>query len=291
MRVVVTGATGFVGRALVPALEKGRHVAIAPPRAAADLAEPAGFGPLLRGADALVHLAAYNPPRWQARFGDAKRFRALNVEATAVLGRMALEAGVRTFVFLSSARVYGIQNLPLYREDTTPNPNGAYGLSKWEAEKALAEIFSSAPDRLLVLRAPVIYGPGRGGVIGLVERFARAGLPFPDAFATPEKSVLYILNLVSAVRNALERKKPLSGVFNICDGAPVTLGELGATMAQQYGKQFRTVSLPGFVLRAIAVLPVIGPATVHLAAPCVLEGRLFAQAADWTPPFGTFDAI
>lgn len=292
MRIMVTGAAGFVGRALVPALARAGHTVVAPPRRDAYLGEPDSYRPFVEGADAVIHLAAYNPPRWQVRRGDRARFAALNVDATAALGRMALEAGVASFVFLSSARVYGIQDFPSYTEDTPPRPNDAYGASKWQAEQALDEIFAAAPQRLLVLRAPVIYGPGRGGVLRLVERFARSGIPFAEPFAAPEKSVLHAGNLASALRHALERTDPLSGTFNVCDGAPVTLSELGAILAaQRHGRRFRTAPLPRVVTRGLAALPVIGSATAHLVAPCILDGRRFAQATGWEAPVSTRDAV
>lgn len=291
MRIMVTGAAGFVGRALVPALARAGHAVVAPPRRQADLADPASYRPFFEGADTVIHLAAYNPPRWRWAPGDAARFAPLNVDATAALGRMALEAGVASFVFLGSARVYGIQDLPSYTEDTPPRPDDAYGASKWQAEQALGEIFAAAPQRLLVFRAPVIYGPGRGGVLGLVERFARSGIPFPEPFAASAKSVLYTGNLASALRHALEGTNPLSGTFNICDGAPVTLGGIGTILAARHGRRFRTVPLPRTIARSLVALPVIGLAAAHLAAPCVLDSGRFAQATGWTPPVSTRDVI
>ncbi|MBZ0165075.1 MAG: sugar nucleotide-binding protein [Notoacmeibacter sp.] len=290
MRIVVTGARGFVGQALVPALEAAGHAVVAPTRHEADLADPGGFRPLLDGADALVHLAGHNPPRWKSRLDDRQMFRALNVDATAALGRIALEAGVGIFVFLSSARVYGIQDLPVYGEDTPPRPADAYGASKWQAEQALTEIFAAAPQRLLVFRAPVIYRPGRGGVLGLVERFARSGLPFPEPFAIARKSVLYRGSLVSALCHALARDPPLQGLFNICDGEPVTLGELGAMFAAPHNRRFRTPPAPRFAVRALSALPVIGSAAAHLAAPCVLDCGRLTRELDWMP-VSTHDTI
>lgn len=291
MRILVTGASGFVGRVLAPALAAAGHAVVVPPRHEADLADPAGYRPFIEGADAVVHLAAYNPPRWRVRRGDRARFAALNVGATAALGRMALQAGVRSFVFLSSARVYGIQDMPFYREDIPPRPADPYGASKWQAEQGLHEIYAAASRQLLILRAPVIYGPGRGGVLGLVERFARYGLPFPAPYARVPKSVLHAGNLASALRTALERPVPLSDTFNICDGAPATLGDLGMAMAAHHGRRFHTVPLPRILAHYLAVLPVLGPAAAHLAAPCVLDCGRFAEATGWEAPVSTCDAV
>lgn len=208
MKILVTGASGFIGRALVPALSEAGHEVVAPSRktdaGAPALEEPVSYLPFMAGVDALIHLAAHNPPRWKGRTGNAKLFRTLNVEATAALGRMAADAGVRKFIFLSSARVYGTSSVQPCSEEMSPDPVDPYGASKAEAERLLGKIFAESHSDLAVLRAPVVYDRGRGGVLGLLARFVRHGLPFPGVFSSQPKSVLFRRNLVSALIRMLE---------------------------------------------------------------------------------------
>lgn len=289
-RVLVTGATGFVGRVLVPALRAAGHDVVAPGRDdGVDLLAAESYRPFLEGADAVVHLAAFNPPRLSRAARDRVTLSRINVEAARSLARLARSAGVSRFIQLSSARVYGLA------DDAAPLPETAplwaddpYGCSKIAAEAALADVFAEAPGTLLVLRAPVIYGPGRGGVFALVARFAQNGWPMPAGMFDQPKSVLHVETLADCIGRFIGRGGP-SGIFNIADRETVTLAGFARRIAGAAGRGDPLfLRFPASVLYR---LPTVGPAARHLARPLVLDVSALETTGQQIPARSTYEEL
>ncbi len=279
MRILVTGGSGFIGRMLVPALVVAGHQVYAPCRPdGVDLETPETYAPWLRACDVLIHLAAHNPSRLSTAALNRPRFTRINVEGTRAIARLARNAGITHFVFLSSVRVYGIStdDTPL-GENAALSANDAYGRSKIVAEAALAEAFADRPRSLTILRPPVVYGPGRAGVLDLVARFVRNGWPLPSGFLEARKSVLSVENLADAIRHILDTG--VAGIFNVADEGTITLGEFADILARSVGQRVCRVPMVAGLLEN---LPFIGPPARHLAAPLVLDtGAL--RSTGWVP--------
>lgn len=297
MKVVVTGAGGFVGRSLVPALREAGHDAIAVSRrpgtgsATAPLFSDNAWAPLMRGTDAIVHLAAHNPGRMVPWHSTEKPFTAVNADGTAWLARTARSQGVRHFVFMSSARVYGTPGTGAIRENEATRPEDAYARSKLLAEQALEDAWPGPQRQLTVFRAPLILGPGRhGGAIALAAAFAR-GWPVPASLLAAPKSVLGMANLVAALLAALTDPQAFCGTFNIADDGTTSLRQIANRFAARHGNRATGAELSLLGRMAKAMPGDLGEAFRHLSAPCVLDTSLLTLSAGWRPPHSLEDSI
>ncbi len=192
MRVLVTGANGFVGRTLCPALRDAGHEVIAAVRNADGLPEGCearlvdDIGPEtdwtegLQDIEAVVHLAARVHVMRESAADPLAAFRQVNTVGTLHLARAAAEAGVRRFVFLSSVKVLG-ESCPEgpFTDASPPNPQDPYAVSKWEGEKGLSELAREFGMEVVILRPPLVQGPGvRGNFLSLF-RLVHRGVPMP----------------------------------------------------------------------------------------------------------------
>ena len=169
MKVLVSGANGFVGRALCSHLDTHRHAVVPAVRRASGLAGEVvvgdidcttDWGATLAACDAVVHLAARVHVMDDPAHNPLALYRATNTEATLNLARQAARAGVKRFVFISSIKVNGEGRDAPYRETDVPAPDDAYAISKWEAEQGLQRIAADTGLEVVILRPPLVYGPG-----------------------------------------------------------------------------------------------------------------------------------
>ena len=252
MLVLVTGASGFVGRAVVPTLAThGMAVGAAArdpssvPRAPnvevvalPDLAGEIDWKPLLAGYDAVVHLAAIA----HAGPGIAEeRFDRINHRATALLARAAAQSGASRLVFVSSIRAQsGPASDGVLTEDAPAHPTDAYGRSKLAAERALRD----SGVAYTILRPVVMYGLGVKGNVASLARLAALPIPLPFGALTQARSLLAVENLASAIRFVLETPATQGETYIVADPQPVTLPDMISIMRQARGRSPNLVSLP-----------------------------------------------
>ncbi len=297
--VVVTGAGGFIGRQLVPALVDAGYRVRAVSRAASagrlqdrieQLPHPgtsrgADWKPILAGAQAVVHLAglAHMPVDDRA---TRRRLREVNVLATAELAAAAATAGVRDFVFMSSIKAVADRSAVPLAEDHRAAPEDCYGLAKRLAERRLWRLQPQVPGmRILVLRPPLVYGPGVGANFAALARLATAGLPLPLAAVRNRRSLVYVGNLVAAVLRCLNRSDVPSGTFHICDEAPVATPELVRAIAKAKGTRVHLFAVPPSLLHGAARLLGREAQAARLLGSLEVDGARFRAAFDWQPPF------
>jgi nucleoside-diphosphate-sugar epimerase len=215
MKVYVTGAGGFIGRHLVPALEHAGHE----------------VQPALAGADVVVHLAGI-----AHRKASAVELQEVNVRLPERLARQAPR-----FVFMSSVKVHGEQSSRPFTEAAPLDPRDAYAESKARAEDALRAI---AGLKLAVLRPPLVYGPRvKANFLSLMRAVAR-GWPLPLASIENRRSLIYVGNLVDAINRCLT----LEGTYLVSDGAPVSTPALCREIAEALGTRARLVPFPSALL-------------------------------------------
>ncbi|WP_374445317.1 NAD-dependent epimerase/dehydratase family protein [Stella sp.] len=264
MRVLVTGGSGFVGRAVIDRLRAGGHAVVAalrdpgsaPPgvavQAIGDLAGPIDWAPALAGCDGVVHLAArVHVMRERAADPDAA-FAAVNVDATRRLAEAALAAGARRFVFLSTVKVLGEASRPgrPFRDGDPEAPEDAYARSKQAAEAALAALPGLEP---VVLRPPLVYGPGVRANLRALARLARSGVPLPFGRLDNRRSLVGVTNLAGAAEVCLVRPEAAGRRLLVADWHPTT-AELAAALARAAGRRPRLLPVPRLLFRAAAAL-------------------------------------
>lgn len=300
--VVVTGASGFVGAALSPQLVRSgwqlRAALRRPPRAPEHLADfrvvggigpDTDWGPVLQGAAAVVHLAARVHVMADSGHDALAAYREVNTAATERLARAAAAAGVRRFVYVSSIKVNGESTSERpFTEVDIPAPADAYGISKWEAEQALSRVRRESGLEVVVLRPPLVYGPGvKANFLSLVEAVAR-GWPFPLAAVRNQRSLIYVGNLVSAIVRCLEHPAAAGRTYLVADGEPVSTVELIRAIACALRRPARLFPVPTGLLRLAGRLTGRGDAVERLLGSLAVDFSLIRRELAWTPPY-TFE--
>ena len=295
--IVVTGAAGFVGRALVDRLRAaGRAVRPVVREERGEVDGAIALGPLERasaealarvlgGASAVVHLAA-RAHVMDERGADAEAaYRSANVDATANLARAATAARVPRFVLASSVKVNGEATAPgrPFRPDDPPAPQDAYGRSKRDAEAALAEACRESSTAAIVLRLPLVVGPGaRGNVARLVDAIA-AGRTLPFGAIDNRRSVLGLANLCDAIVAALDAQPAPAGVHFVADAQPVSTPELVRAIAKALGRPVPLAFVPPALLRFAGRLAGKGAEIGRLTGSLEVDASSFAAATGWRP--------
>jgi len=272
MRVVVTGASGFVGQAVVPALRARGHEVLTPDRAViCDIAGFSGWPEYLAGIDAVVHLAALA----HARRVDEERLMAVNVDAALALGRAAAAAGAK-MVQMSSIKVLG-EETPLGPfDDASPAaPRGAYTRAKAAAETGLRAVPGLA---LTVLRPPLVYGPGvKANFFALMRAIAR-GWPLPLAGIENRRSLLYVGNLADAVVCSVESPQASGKTYGVCDGAPLSTPSLCRALGAALGRPARLFHFPPALLE-------LAPRVASLTRSLVVDDSALRRDLGWLPAY------
>jgi UDP-glucose 4-epimerase len=251
--VLVTGANGFVGRHLTPVLiREGWKVrrAVRTLSRADDEFAVQSIGPLtdwseaVNGAQAVVHLAArvHHPNEEDA----IDLYRSINTEGTLRLARAAVAAGVKRFIFVSTALVNGssTDGRTPFREDDEFHPRGVYGVSKAEAELGLAQMSTKVPMKISVVRPPLVYGPGAAGNFKLLVRAIQLGIPLPLGSVSNRRAFVSVQNLASFIANRLSSDGLPFDVFLVADKEQVSTSEFIDRMARAMHKNARLFPLP-----------------------------------------------
>ena len=298
--VLVTGANGFVGRALIRRLlADGRTVRAAvrrslPPGASlpcpvsivGEIGPETAWADALGGVDAVVHLAAA-VHRFHAAAGEADReYRRVNVDGTRALAEACAQSGVRRFVLVSTVKVHGesTHGHPVTEADP-PAPEDPYGISKWEAEQALKQIAQDAGMESVVLRPPLIYGPGvRANFHALVEA-VRRGVPLPLGAVQNRRSIVFVENFVDAVDRCLDCEQAAGETFLVDDGAPVSTSALIRALAESMGRSARLLPVPPAWLRTLGRLTGRSATVDRLLSDLEVDSSKLRRLCGWTPPF------
>lgn len=307
MNILITGANGFVGRHLSALLiARGHRVSAAVRRA--DAALPTGvaevhavgdIGPntcwdgVLDGIDAVIHLAARAHVMRDTDPDPLASFRRVNVAGTERLARAAAQAGVGQFVYLSSVKVHGessAKNTP-YTEAMAPAPEDAYGLSKLEAEQALAAISADTGLSLTVFRPPLVYGPGVRANFERLVKAVRRGIPLPFGAVRNRRSLVYVGNLADAVAASLSRPEALGQTFLVCDGPAVSTAELIRAIAAALQVKPRLLRIPPALLETAASLAGKRAEIRRLLGDMAIDDAHLRNRLGWRPPFSLQEGL
>lgn len=291
--VLVTGASGFVGRHVAPALAReGWQVrrAVRSRDSAEDEVVIESIGPetdwsaALDGVDAVVHLAARVHHKHEEH--AVQLYRNVNIAGTLHLARSAATAGVRQFIFVSTVLVHGRSNegRAPFSEDDILTPRGLYGMSKAAAEAGLRTLARDSEMKISVIRPPLVYGAGAKGNFALLTRAVSLGMPLPFAAIRNQRAFLAVQNLSSFILRRLAHPDPASNfeIFLVADREQVSTPEFIERLAKASGKSPRLFSMPPDLLSTL--LSVLGRQDTHDSLIGSLELNVSkAIATGWQP--------
>ena len=290
-KVLVTGASGFVGSALVPALAAAGHRVVRVVRrggAPGDLvvSDMIGWNPSpgeLAGLDCIVHLAARAHVMGDTADSLAL-YRSVNVETTRKLARAAADCGVRRFIYMSSVKVNGERTFERpFTEVEAPRPEDAYGISKWEAEQALRKATAGSRMECVVLRPPLIYGAGvKGNFLRLLQAVAR-GVPLPLASVRNRRSLLYLGNLADAIASCIDYPAAAGRTYLVADGEDVSTPGLIRAIAAALGRPARLIPFPPVLLQAAAAMLGKADAAARLLGSLQIDAGSIQRELGWRP--------
>lgn len=293
-KVLVTGATGFVGSALCGHLKAAGHTVTAAVRHSAGLLGEVVIGEMspltnwrfaLAGCDAVVHLAARVHVMDDTSDNPLALYRATNTAATLNLARQAAQAGVKRFVFVSSVKVNGEGRDAPYRETDPPAPEDDYAISKWEAEQGLLQIARETSLEVVILRPPLVYGPGVKANFRRLLDVVACGWPLPLGAIRNRRSLLYLGNFVDAIRVCLEHPAAAGQTFLLDDGRPVSTPELVRAIARAMGRPARLIPVPVGALAFAGALLGKRAAVARLTGSLQVDSSAIRARLGWTPPY------
>lgn len=258
MKILVTGADGFVGRLLAAQLRAAGHSVTRVVRTAGagdavavgDISHFESWPGLLSGMDAVVHLAARAHVLRETASEPLAEFRRVNVGATVRLASAAAAAGVRRFVFLSSIGVNGIATTAgAFSESDPPNPSEPYAVSKWEAECALLELAAGTGMEITRVRPPLVVGAGVKGNLRRLLRLVDSGIPLPLGAIRNQRSFIALDDLCALLASCVAHPRAGNELFLAANLKELSTPELLRALAEGLGRAARLVPVPTRMLQ------------------------------------------
>lgn len=306
MKVLITGANGMVGSSVVAklaALDGSVRAAVRRDGCAfasgvetvmvGSLMADADWRHALHGVDAVVHCAARVHLMKDVSRDPLQAFRQVNTFGSRSLAQQAAEAGVKRFVYLSSIKVNGectMADQP-FSETSEPCPQDPYGISKWEAEQALRQVGAETGMEVVILRPPLVYGPGVAANFLRLLRAVDRGVPFPFRAIDNHRSLIYLGNLVDAIQVSLLHPAAVGKTYLVSDGDDVSTPELIRRLAGALARTPRWLPVPPSWLKAAGRVLGKGQEMERLFGSLTVDARAIRRDLNWTPPFSMQDGL
>ena len=311
--ILITGATGFVGSRLVnflsaqfPEMELRLAVRHRPdelqvpgvlPTASievvGDINPHTNWTNSLIGVDVVIHLAARVHVMNDVALDPLEEYRNANTLATIHLAEEAAKAGIKRFIYLSSIKVNGEETSPgkLYSEDSVPRPIDPYGVSKWEAELGLVKVCEQTGMQFVIIRPPLVYGPGVKANFQKLMELVTKGMPLPLGAVHNQRSMLALDNLVSFIAAVMTNPLAANQRFLLSDGEDISTSLLLKLIAKGMGKSIWLLPVPAFALRAAAQVLGASSAADRLLGSLQIDSSKARQLLQWQPPLSVEEGI
>jgi len=303
LNVLLTGATGFLGRRLAATLHSKpdvkltvavrRHIEIP----AAHIVEVQGldvstnWSTALANQQVVIHAAALAHKMIDEVADPLEEYRRVNVDGTLKLARQAAAAGVKRFIFISSIGVIGNTNAHPFTEDDTPNATELYAQSKWEAEQGLWEIQHETGVELVIIRPPLVYGPNAPGNFGGLIRWVERGVPLPLGAVHNKRSLVALDNLVDLIITCIDHPAAANQVFLAGDGQDLSTTELLRGVAKAAGKSSRLIPIPSLLLMLAATLMGKKAMARRLLGSLQVDISKARELLGWEPPISVEEGL
>lgn len=305
--VLITGVSGFVGSAVVGRLAIHSEFT---PRAAlrqvnhhlpptvdviqvGDLTPDTDWNAALQDIDVIVHTAARVHVMQDTATDSLIEFRRVNVEGTLNLARQAVAAGVKRFVFISSIKVNG-EGTSLgkpYLANDPPAPVDPYGISKMEAEQGLQRLASETGMDVVMIRPPLVYGPGVKANFQSMMRWLDKGIPLPLGMIHNKRSLVALDNLVDLIITCIDHPAAANQTFLAGDGEDLSMTELLQRMAKALGKSARLIPVPAKLLELGATLLGKRAIAQRLCGSLQVDISKAQDLLGWTPPISVDEGL
>lgn len=302
-RLLVTGANGFIGKSFcIEAINRGYTVR-GITRAAYDFSssvknkdiENISLGNIdantdwksaLLNCDVVIHLAARVHVMRENAKDPLSEFRRVNTAASEHLARCAAASGVRRLVYVSTIGVNGFitDGNSKFSEKDDPNPHNAYALSKWEAEQALQRVASETGLEVVIVRPPLVYGPGAPGNFAQMLRLVDLGIPLPLASIKNKRDLLYVGNLVDALLRCATYPAAANNTYLLSDGEAVSTPEILRGLAKELGVSSRVLPFPVSLLKLMATSFGRADQVNRLAGSLQIDSTKIRNQLGWLPP-------
>lgn len=297
MKILVTGATGFVGKPLTRTLASAGWQVVSATRRASYCKNEITIGNIdgttqwqkaLIGCNTVVHLAAHLQTREESAPNISRQFETVNTEGTLNLARQAAQAGVSRFVFLSTIKVNGESSTVIkpFRAEDTPLPSDNYALSKLKAEIELLRLAKANNMEVVIIRPPLVYGPGVKGNFESMINGVLSGIPLPFEAIQNKRSLIALENLIDFISLCSNKEKSPNAaneVFLISDNEDVSTPELLRKIARAYGVKARLFAVPIGWMQLGAKL--LGKSAIidRLLGSLVVDSSKARDVLDWQP--------
>ncbi len=297
VRVVVTGASGFVGQSIVKALKLADYHVVAVSRNlnvsnadisvyVPDYSFQNEWQRLLSSNDVVIHLAARVHIMQDQAENPLEAFLAVNLHNTVSLAKAAAKVGIKRFVFVSSIKVNGEHtHSQEFSEQDAANPQDAYAVSKWEAEKALREIEKETGMQVVILRPPLIYGPNVKANFASLIKLVDKGVPLPLASINNKRSLIYLGNFVDAIITCVQHPKAAGNTYLVSDGEDISMPQLIRKIAYALNRPSRLFSFPVPIMYLIAKLAGKSSSLQRVTQSLAIDSSKIRQELNWHPPF------
>jgi nucleoside-diphosphate-sugar epimerase len=301
MKILVTGANGFVGNAMVKQLLADKHEVMGIVRSTAsilpdgvgrflisDISAKTNWDNILEGVNVVIHTAARVHVMDDSVADPLLEFRKVNVDGTLNIARQAADAGVKRFIFISSIKVNGemTEAGQTFKANDSHIPTDPYGLSKYEAEKGLLTIAEETGMEVVIIRPPLIYGPGVKANFSAMMKWINRGVPLPFGAIHNQRSLVALDNLVDFIALCADREKShkaANEVFLISDGEDVSTTTLLRKVANAFGKKPRLIPVPVWLMIFAAKLIGKGDIANRLFGSLQVDSSKARDLLGWQP--------
>ena len=307
MQTLVTGAAGFVGHALCSALLAQGQAVRAAVRSAysmpsvdgldvaavGDVGTQTDWSKALAGVDCVIHCAARAHVIHETEVNALAAYRSVNFEGTKHLAEQAAAAGVRRLIFLSSVGVLGIHtnNRGPFSTLDIPKPVEDYALSKWEAEQALWKISDRTGLEVVIVRPPLVYGPGVKGNFLRLLQLVSSSLPLPLGSILNKRSLIGLDNLVDLLIRCIDHPTAVGQTLLVSDGDDLSTPELIRKLSKSIDKTPYLLNVPELFLRIVGKLTGQVTAIERIMSSLQIDSRYTRELLDWTPPVSTDEGL
>jgi len=315
-KILVTGATGFIGQPLCESLASSDKFVLGAVRSKKNLSQfenldyvsigdidySTNWKRILTNFDCVIHCAGRAHVTKEIGNNLLDKYRLLNVDGTKRLAEQAAESGVKRFIYMSSIKVNGentnrsihaSNNIDkrIFMHDDIPSPEDPYGISKWEAEKVLWDISAKTDLDVIIIRSPLVYGKGVKGNLARLLKLMRSGVPLPFSLINNHRSLIGLENLIDIIKRCVDHPSAAGKTFLVSDGKDLSTPDLLKHIAFEMGRPVRLFPFPIFLLKIIAKILRKENDLNRLIGSLRIDSSYAQKILDWKPPTSITDGI